>query len=54
MQGIFDFEFIGDLFDECFTLKKITILRQVGNSPDFIPVHGNASLKPWAISATSA
>ena len=39
MQGIFDFEFIGNFFYKLLTLRKITIFRQIRKPPDFVPAH---------------
>ena len=39
MQGIFDFEFIGDFFYQRFAQFNITIFRQVSTPQDFVPVH---------------
>jgi len=43
MQGAFDFKFVGDFFDEFFTLPQITIFRPIGKPPHFIPVHDNST-----------
>jgi hypothetical protein len=37
MQGTFDFEFIGNFFNQFFTLWKVAIFRQIRKPLDFKP-----------------
>ena len=50
MQGIFDFEFIGNLSHKCFALGEITVFRQIRKPPHFSPIHRDDSSKIMAIS----